>query len=781
MLKNRPIVVITLGYIIGIIVGLYCKISIVSFYAIIFLIYKSCKKPHIKQFKLFSVKRYLKYIKIIINKNTIIIFIVFSILSNTIVIYKNNEFKFIQQEYNNKEIYIHGKIISNVKTTKYKNIYKLKIYNRNKLNRKTVYLSMDRKSKTKIEYGYEVSCYGIYISPEIQRNYKGFNYSQYLKTINIFGTIDVLDVQVNNKSSNILTFLNNVFLDVNNNIKNNFEKNASSILIGMILGKTDEIEDEIKIEFSNSNISHLLAISGMHISCLILLCQGLKIVIGKRKTYIFTIIILISYIAIIGMHPSAIRAVIMASLALISKIFHKKSDIWTNISLSVLILLLYNPFFILNTGLILSYMGTIAIIIYAKYYKVKNKILNIFFISLAVYISILPIISVCFNQIPILSFFIGSIIGTIITPIIIIGFIYIIISYFKFNIVLKIVQFVLSYMTKILLKIVNLGANIIFNKTYITTPSVYEIFLYYMFLIIPLVLYKIYHVKNKTAFIKRLRSIISIFIYKTRLKMNKVISICIIFLLIILSIRLLPKDLKIYFIDVGQGDSCLITSPHNKKILIDGGGSSTDDYDVGKNILIPYLLDRKIKELDYIIISHFDADHAQGCAKVLEELKVSKIILAKQVEESELYRKVITIAKQKKTKLIYVKQGDILNIDGIKITVLYPKDELILENAMNNNSIVCKLEYNSFSMIFTGDIEEIAEKKILDEYKNDLKILNSTILKVAHHGSKTSSIEEFIRVVNPKIALIGVGKNNKFGHPNNDVIKRLENIRYKSI
>ena len=110
--------------------------------------------------------------------------------------------------------------------------------------------------------------------------------------------------------------------------------------------------------------------------------------------------------------------------------------------------------------------------------------------------------------------------------------------------------------------------------------------------------------------------------------------------------------------------------------------------------------------------------------------------------------------------------------------MLWPtKSELINENVLNNNSIVCKLCYKNFSMLFTGDIEEIAEKRILQEYKDNLQLLNSTILKVAHHGSKTSSTKEFINVVKPKVALIGVGKNNKFGHPNEDVIKRLENIR----
>lgn len=112
----------------------------------------------------------------------------------------------------------------------------------------------------------------------------------------------------------------------------------------------------------------------------------------------------------------------------------------------------------------------------------------------------------------------------------------------------------------------------------------------------------------------------------------------------------------------------------------------------------------------------------------------------------------------------------------MKIKILWPQKEQIQENILNNNSIVARLKYKNFSVLFTGDIEEIAENQILDEYKNS-NILNSTILKVGHHGSKTSSTQEFIKAVKPKIALIGVGENNTFGHPNNVVLERLTNLR----
>lgn len=128
-----------------------------------------------------------------------------------------------------------------------------------------------------------------------------------------------------------------------------------------------------------------------------------------------------------------------------------------------------------------------------------------------------------------------------------------------------------------------------------------------------------------------------------------------------------------------------------------------------------------------------------------------------------------------------LRSGDKISIEkDLNIQILWPKEEQIKKNILNNNSIVAKLTYKNFSMILTGDVEEIAEKQILKEYKNlntASNILNSTILKVGHHGSKTSSTQEFLEAVRPKIALIGVGENNKFGHPNDDVIKRLEDVR----
>lgn len=159
----------------------------------------------------------------------------------------------------------------------------------------------------------------------------------------------------------------------------------------------------------------------------------------------------------------------------------------------------------------------------------------------------------------------------------------------------------------------------------------------------------------------------------------------------------------------------------------------------------------------------------------MEELKIGNIIIGRQFENSENFERLEDIVRKKNLKVNIVEAGQRINIDKYTyIDILWPStSNEIQENSLNNNSLICKLIYNDFSILFTGDVEEIAEREIISKYQNNLSILESDILKVAHHGSKTSSIIEFLEIVKPKIALIGVGESNKFGHPSDIVIDRL--------
>lgn len=165
----------------------------------------------------------------------------------------------------------------------------------------------------------------------------------------------------------------------------------------------------------------------------------------------------------------------------------------------------------------------------------------------------------------------------------------------------------------------------------------------------------------------------------------------------------------------------------------------------------------------------------------MEELKVKNAIISKQGKESANYDKFLKLVKEKNIKVNIVKLGDKIKIENnINIEILWPEETLITSNILNNNSLVMKLTYNNFNILFTGDIEKIAEEEIVKTYTKTNK-LNTNIIKIAHHGSKTSSIQEFLNLVKPQIALIGVGKNNNFGHPNDEILKRIENLRLQNI
>ena len=243
------------------------------------------------------------------------------------------------------------------------------------------------------------------------------------------------------------------------------------------------------------------------------------------------------------------------------------------------------------------------------------------------------------------------------------------------------------------------------------------------------------------------------------------------------------NDFKLYFVDVGQGDCSVIITPLKKVVIIDGGEGNSDKYDYGENVVLPYLLDRKIGTIDYMIISHFDSDHVGGLISIMGKIRIKSAIISMQSEDSQNFQDFLKLAKDNNIKINIVKMGDRVQIDETTyFDILWPKEnEMIQENGLNNNSVVCKLHYKKFSMLFTGDIEKIAEDKIMIEYKDKLQLLESVGLKAGHHGSNTSSTQEFLNAIKPHIVLIGVGKNNNFGHPSAEVLNRYLDMRSKSI
>ena len=468
-----------------------------------------------------------------------------------------------------------------------------------------------------------------------------------------------------------------------------------------------------------------------------------------------------------------------------------------------------------------------------KLSKIVDSIKDMISVTLSAQIIILPVMLYHFNIIGIYFLLANILVSIIITPIMILAIIFVFLSFINLEIS-KFISIFLSWGIEGLIQIANLS-NLPFSKIYVATPKIFTIIIYYILILVFNQIYKIYTNKEINNTEKRIKNLIALAKYNVYLKRrklktffvsiklfgsknkitlkNKIISrdketlgdkiasgekmtseekitsenkiriivlkACRIFcvILILVVIIQLNQKLEIHFLDVGQGDSTLILTPKGNSILIDGGGSETGSFDVGEKILLPYLLDRGVTKIDYMMISHFDSDHVGGLFSILENLRVEHVLISKQGKESENYKHFLEISKRKKIKVIYAEAGDRINIEkNMFFEILFPTRNLISENILNNNSIVARLVYKNFKILFTGDIEEIAEKELIKLYSKTNK-LRADILKVAHHGSKSSTIDSFLKLVNPRISLIGVGATNTFGHPNIGVLERLEQIR----
>ena len=787
-------------------------------FLIIFL--KKCfKSQRNTSFQFFSIHRYVRYIKLIFTKQVICFMAISSIISNTILIFQEKRYENLYPEEN---ISVEGIVVSNQEEREYKNRYKLNVLTVNSSDKyQSTQMYIEVEKDISFQYGDKVMLQGEFRKGSEQRNTGGFDYQLYLKSIHIYGTLKVENYKkISSDNANWFEkSMNDIKLAITRNIENLLEDQEQQIVKGFILGDTTALDEELKEKFQIANISHVLAVSGMHIVYIVI---GIEIVfkkwLGKRHVKYVVIIGLVFYMALTGYTSSIVRAGIMGMMNIVAFLVYRKNDIWTSIAISLGIILIQNPYAITGVGLQLSYLGTIGIILFNKSIKqyfdnikwIKNNISikrskrisqivenlkDMIAVTLSAQLMILPVMLYHFNMIGI-YFVITNILVSIVTgPIMFLSVIFVFSSFIQ----LQISQFIsifLSLGIKCFIQISNL-ANLPFSKIYVPTPSILFIIIYYIAILIGNQIYRIYtsqYINPTKTRVKNLIALVKYKLYEKKKKIRKIyqkilkernVKVFIVktykvifFIVFLVGIYQFPKNLEIHFLDVGQGDSCFIITPNHKTILIDGGGSTSNTFDVGKDTLIPYLLDKGYTKLDYILISHFDQDHVGGILPVLEEFKVGQVFITKQEEKSENYETFLEIVKEKNLKVREVKAGDKITIGEVTFHILWPMEKQIEENILNNNAMVMKLQYKSFSMLFTGDIEEVAEKKILDTYKNHLDMLKATVLKVAHHGSKSSSTEEFLKAVNSKVAIIGVGENNMFGHPNNAVLERLQAFRH---
>jgi len=688
--------------------------------------------------------------------------------------------EYLQTINNNEKTLIFGYMSSDISEGEYKDSFLVDVQTINNKNfskqniKLKVYISEEFKS---IEPGDSILLSGKYNDFNSYNNFGVFNYKEYMIRKNIYGRFECNSIKIIKKEDNkIICLRYKVLSFIKNKIKENITEYG--VLTGIIIGDKSEISEEVINNFSQSSISHILAVSGMHVSYIIMFMNLIlnKSIKKKKVADTLKILSLLFFLFVVGFSPSVFRAVFMAITIIILENLNKKSNSINGLFFSALVLLLINPLFLFDLGFELSYLATLGILLFSKFLKKnksKNKVIKYvkecIFISFAANLLIFPVICYNLNNIS-FSFFISSIfIGPLISLIEICGLLFLILPSFNLNIF----KIALNILLSVVINMASIISKFKFLTFTIITPNIVEISLYYFFVFI------VYYYFSNATFRNKLIKVI-----KDNSKRSiKTIIIAILIISILISlfyIQILPRiDYEIFFIDVGQGDCTLIITKEKKKILIDGGGN--EKYDIGKNVLRPYLYKKKIKKIDYIIISHLDYDHCGGIISLLEYIDCKTIILPIQFSGYSNFNLLVEKLKneKKKTKIIFLEAGNTIRIDSATyINVLWPNRKMkIAENEINNNALTFKMYLGDVSILFTGDIEEEAERKIVDIYSK--KDISSDVLKVAHHGSDSSTIQEILDKIDPKIALIGVGKDNKYNHPSDSVIHRIASSNCK--
>ena len=618
-------------------------------------------------------------------------------------------------------------VILKVYIIKYKSVYQDKLYtltgkvSKVILSEKKVSFVLKDKENIQMFYyddfdlneGDNVTVNVLLSTPSNNTIPNTFNYQRYLYNNGIYKVGTVNKIEVIKKNNNIL-----------NNLKSSLSKKVSfnPYLKLFILGDKKGIDESYNY-YKDIGVAHLLAISGMHVGVFVSIMRKILFFLSKKSQNKFISIVLLFYTFITGFTASILRVVVFFIINSINKDYDFKLSRMKVFLLSLYFLILINPFFITNVGFLYSFACFFTMIIINKYLH-KNYFKNLVIITFYMTLFTLPITVSLNYEINIMVF---------VSNFLLIPFVsYILFPFALVTVLFKFLNPIFTFITFIMEKVAYYLSIVNFTKIIIPKTSIVFIIIYYILLI-----FFIYF--NKKRYLVFLINLI----------------------IIIKIIPFFNTFANIIFLDVSQGDSMLyITKNQSKVYMFDTGGIRNRS--VSDNSLM-YLKSLGISKIDYLILTHGDYDHMGEAINLVENFKVEKVIFNCGVF-NDLEQELIKELDKKKIK--YYSCIKELNIDNNKLYFLQTKE---YDNE-NDNSNVIYFKYGTFKFLFMGDAGIEKEKDILEKYN----ISDVYVLKVGHHGSKTSSDKKFIDEIKPKYSIISVGKNNRYGHPNKEVLNNLK-------
>ncbi len=568
------------------------------------------------------------------------------------------------------------------------------------------------------------------------------------------------------------------------------DEKEAGVLIAMLLGDKYLLDDELKALYQNGGISHILAISGLHVSLiglgffrLLKLCR-----IPLQISTLLTIAFLYSYGVLTNFSVSTNRSVVMMVVLLLANLIGKTYDILSALALSALLILLQNPLQLFSVGFLLSYGAVLGItLIYPGFKRIfpyKSKLLDGVLVSLSATLATTPAVLYFYYQFPTY----GILTNLLILPFISILTISSLVAGVAGLFWLPLGTFLIggpNYILKLYEEICRVNSQLMGSLITVGRPG-------WLVILIDI-------------------GLLILFINQSKSSIRKYLLIYPMVGIMLLFIPRVPHGLEITMLDVGQGESIYMESG-GTNYLIDGG--STDLSKVGTYRLLPFLKNRGVDQLDYAIVSHCDKDHITGIMELMEEgFRIRRLILPGIDQKEENYHAMEKLAREKHIKISYIREGDwichdsicvkgelaetkrakndtfisilrdIFNQEILNIYCLHPAPGETFPD-INSYSMVLSVNYGAFDLLLTGDLQKEGEERTSQNlkkgyYNKKYGITPATdydILKVAHHGSKYSSDIAFLRVVRPELSLISCGRNNWYGHPHPELLKRLENI-----
>lgn len=643
---------------------------------------------------------------------------------------------------------------------------------------------INTQDDTEYFVGNKITVSGIIQKFSINTNPGGFNEHLYYKIQNIDYKVKAEEITIIDSNYSKFHYILDIIKDELASVYENVlpEKEAGTIM-AMVLGEKYLLGDEIKQLYQENGISHILAISGLHISIVgVAIYYALKkLRMGLVASTILSIGFVYSYGVLTNFSVSTNRAVVMYMVMLLANLIGKTFDLLSTLSLSAFIILVQNPMQIFSVGFILSFAAVLGIALICprlnSLFPSKISTVKSIYVSISAQVFTLPFVLYYFFQLPLYSVLINLLIIPFTSLLIIIslaagiiGIIYIPLGIFMAG--------GTNYILRFYELICTMGRSLPCNLITIGRPGIIRMIIYFF--------------------------LIFAFIYGAKRYEKKRLLVILVFAIGILLIPSSRQGLLVTILDVGQGDAIFIETESGSTILIDGG--SIDVNQVGTYRIKPYLLYKGIDKLDYAIVTHSDTDHISGLMEIMEgeDITVKCLVLPDTTERNEAYLKLENLAKDKTVAIWYVISGDEFIEGNFNMTVLHPPVEY--QPASNNDySTVLSVNYGEFDMLLTGDIEEKGERELIKylagqnnvdnkrhnltynngEYDNDKHNMDNVIeliktdhdvLKVAHHGSKNSTSQELLSIIKPELSLISCGKDNRYGHPHAELLERLDDI-----